>query len=70
MLDEKPSTEIPWKGGTPWDPNNSDSWKTVAPSSEGYNLNWPEPKELDFEGIRIYQELLCEISKKVNRNRF
>ena len=37
----KASTQVPWKGGTPLNKDNTDSWQTVAPSSESYNSNWP-----------------------------
>ena len=47
----KASTEVPWKGGKPLDQNNSDSWKTVAPSPESYNPNWPSPIELGMKDL-------------------
>ena len=33
----KASTQVTWKGGTPLNQDHSDSWQTVAPSSESYN---------------------------------
>ena len=49
----KASTQVPWKGGTPLNQDNSDSWQTVAPSSESYNSNWPLPIELNLSLIHI-----------------
>ena len=60
----KASTEIPWKGGTPLGPNNSDSWKTVAPSSKSYNNNWPEPKELVSEDLEYIKNCFVKSAKR------
>ena len=60
----KASTEVPWKGGKPLDQNNSDSWKTVAPSPKGYNSNWPLPIELGIKDLDYIKECFVNSAKR------
>ena len=60
----KASTQVPWKGGTPLNQDNSDSWQTVAPSSESYNSNWPLPIELNEEGLEYIKKCFVKSAKR------
>ena len=60
----KASTAIPWLGGNPLSRNNSDSWETVAPSSEAYNSNWPSPIELDTQGLENIKKCFVSSAKR------
>ena len=60
----KASTSIPWLGGKPLSQDNSDSWETVAPSSEAYNSNWPSPLELDVQGLEYIKKCFVSSAKR------
>ena len=60
----KASTSIPWLGGKPLSQDNSDSWETVAPSSEAYNSNWPSPLELDIQGLEYIKKCFVSSAKR------
>ena len=60
----KASTAIPWLGGNPLSRDNSDSWETVAPSSEAYNSNWPSPIELDTQGLENIKKCFVSSAKR------
>ena len=60
----KASTQVPWKGGTPLNKDNTDSWQTVAPSSESYNSNWPLPVELNEEGLENIKKCFVKSAKR------
>jgi 2,4-dienoyl-CoA reductase-like NADH-dependent reductase (Old Yellow Enzyme family) len=48
----KASTEVPWKGGRQFAPNDSLGWQTMAPSAIPFADGQVAPVELDREGLR------------------
>ena len=52
----KASTEVPWKGGVQFAPDNALGWQTVAPSAIPYAEGQVAPVALDRDGLRRVRE--------------
>jgi 2,4-dienoyl-CoA reductase-like NADH-dependent reductase (Old Yellow Enzyme family) len=52
----KASTEVPWKGGRQFAPNNSLGWQAMAPSALPFAEGQVAPSALDREGLRRVRE--------------
>lgn len=60
----RPTWEL-WKGHNLTDEEGA--WTPVGPSPEAYSDGWPEPKELDAQGLTRIIDLFVESTKRAQR---
>jgi 2,4-dienoyl-CoA reductase-like NADH-dependent reductase (Old Yellow Enzyme family) len=63
----KASTEVPWKGGRQFEPDNSLGWQTVAPSGLPFGQGQVAPTPLDREGLRRVREAFAASAARAAR---
>ncbi len=63
----KASTDLPWNGGKPLQPDHEAGWQTVAPSAEPYAEGWHRPDTLDDEGLERIKQAFVDSTKRCLR---
>ncbi len=60
----KASTEVPWKGGRQFAPQNPLGWQTVAPSAIAFAEGDNSPVELDREGLHRVRDAFAASARR------
>lgn len=60
----KASTDLPWAGGKPLQPDHEAGWQTVAPSAEPYADGWHRPDALDEKGLERIKQAFVNATKR------
>ena len=63
----KASTEVPWKGGFQFTPDNPLGWQTVAPSAIPFAEGQVAPITLDREGLRRVRDAFAACAARAAR---
>lgn len=63
----KASTEVPWKGGFQFAPDNPLGWQTVAPSAIPFMEGQVAPVALDRDGLRRVREAFAASASRAAR---
>ena len=63
----KASTDVPWKGGAQFAPDDALGWQTVAPSPIPYADREVPPISLDREGLRRVRDAFAQAALRAAR---
>lgn len=63
----KASTEVPWKGGAQFAPEQDNGWQTVAPSPVAYADGERPPLALDRDGLTRIRDAFAQAARRAAR---
>jgi 2,4-dienoyl-CoA reductase-like NADH-dependent reductase (Old Yellow Enzyme family) len=63
----KASSEVPWKGGGHFAPDDPHGWQTVSASAVPYDTGWHTPTALDAEGLERVRGAFAGAARRAAR---